>query len=90
LVKQTVLWFGLASLLQAQSVLTTFAGTDWVFPGDGKPALNVPIGDLSGITLDPDGNPCDRGQQRLHGRASAGRRQIQSARWERILPAHVS
>jgi DNA-binding beta-propeller fold protein YncE len=41
----------------AQGVMTTAVGTDWVFPGDGLPALNAPFGILPGITLDPAGNP---------------------------------
>src|SRR5215471_13149320 len=41
----------------AQGVITTFAGTDWVFPGDGKPAIDAPLGSLGGITVDPGGNP---------------------------------
>jgi uncharacterized protein (TIGR03437 family) len=47
-----------AQHLTAQQVMTTFAGTDWVFPGDGKLAINAPLGNnLSGIALDTDGNP---------------------------------
>ncbi len=55
--KRTVL-IGLAaaSLLQAQSILTTFAGTDFVFPV-GKPALSVGLGTIRDISLDRDGNP---------------------------------
>src|SRR5258708_1391392 len=41
-----------------QGVMTTFAGTDWVFNGDGKPALEAPLGFVSGVAIDPsDGNP---------------------------------
>ncbi len=29
---------GAAAIAAAQGVMTTFAGNDWVFPGDGKPA----------------------------------------------------
>src|SRR5690348_14672208 len=43
--------------LFAQGVITTIAGADWVFPGDGKPAMNAPLGHLSGIAVDPQGNP---------------------------------
>src|SRR5450755_3333878 len=42
--------------LHAQGVITTFAGTDWVFPGNGKPALNAPLGTINGLTFDPAGN----------------------------------
>jgi uncharacterized protein (TIGR03437 family) len=36
----------------AQNIITTFAGTDWIFPGNGKPALNAPFGALEGVTVD--------------------------------------
>jgi hypothetical protein len=42
---------------QAQGVLTTFAGNDWVFPGDGKPAVNAPLGVVFGLAIDRAGNP---------------------------------
>lgn len=55
-------WFALAlanclTPAHGQSVLTTFAGNDWVFPGDAKPAVNAPLGQLFGLTLDRAGNP---------------------------------
>lgn len=37
-------------------VTITYAGTDWIFPGDGKPALNAPLGRVTGIAVDPTGN----------------------------------
>jgi hypothetical protein len=40
----------------AQGVVTTFAGTDWLFPGDGKPAIDASLGVVSGITVDQPGN----------------------------------
>lgn len=43
--------------LGAQGVMTTFAGTDLVFNGDGKAALSVAFNVLGGISLDPGGNP---------------------------------
>jgi len=50
-----VLLFALAVCLSAQQVVTTFAGTEWVFPGNGAPALDAPLGpDLTG-TVDPQG-----------------------------------
>lgn len=42
---------------RAQGVMTTFAGNDWVFPGDGKPAVNAPLGIVFGLTIDNAGNP---------------------------------
>ena len=41
----------------AQGIITTYAGTDWIFHGDGKPALSAVFGDLSGIAVDPNGDP---------------------------------
>jgi uncharacterized protein (TIGR03437 family) len=37
-------------------VITTFAGGPFLFTGDGKPAVNAPLGSIYGITLDPSGN----------------------------------
>src|SRR4030095_1149630 len=41
-----------------QRVLTTIAGTDWLFPGEGRPAINAPLSGTVGIdvALDRDGN----------------------------------
>ena len=36
----------------AQSVITTFAGTDANFTGDGQPALNAGLGLMTGIAVD--------------------------------------
>lgn len=43
-------------VLSAQNVITTIAGVDPVFSGDGQPALNVPIGYLNGVATDSAGN----------------------------------
>ena len=57
--------FGLVSSLQGQAIVTTIAGTDWLFPGDGGKAINAPLGGGYGpdIALDPQGNLyiCDPG-----------------------------
>ena len=45
-----------AARLPAQPLITTVAGTDFVFHGDGQPALNAPIGNVAGIAVDPAGN----------------------------------
>ena len=45
-----------ASPLAAQGIITTLAGADWVFPGDGSPALDAPLGGVSGLSLDAGGN----------------------------------
>ena len=34
-----------------QGVLTTVAGTDWLFPGDGQPAVNAPLSASNGPDL---------------------------------------
>src|SRR5215472_4081942 len=48
---------GICSGAMAQGIITTYAGTDWIFHGDGKPALSAVFGDLGGIAIDPHGNP---------------------------------
>lgn len=40
----------------AQRVITTIAGADWLFPGDGKPALNAPLSGSLGLDLAVDRN----------------------------------
>jgi len=45
-----------AAVASAQRVITTFVGTSLVFPGDGKPAINAPLGRIDGLTMDPAGN----------------------------------
>ena len=42
-----------AGLLHAQGVITTVAGTDWIFPGAAAPALAAPIGLPTGLAIDP-------------------------------------
>ena len=41
--------------LAAQGIITTLAGADWVFPGAGGPALDAPLGGVSGLALDTGG-----------------------------------
>ncbi|HYL76092.1 MAG TPA: hypothetical protein VEU96_17915 [Bryobacteraceae bacterium] len=43
-------------VLSAQNVITTLAGVDSVFSGDGQPAINVPIGYINGVATDSAGN----------------------------------
>jgi uncharacterized protein (TIGR03437 family) len=40
----------------AQNVITTFAGADWLFPGDGRPAINAPLGGTLSLDLAIDRN----------------------------------
>jgi len=46
----------LAAALPAQNVITTIAGIDPSFTGNGQPALNVPIGYVNGAATDGAGN----------------------------------
>jgi uncharacterized protein (TIGR03437 family) len=50
------LWLVGFGLARAQAVITTFAGTDAVFTGDGQPALNAGLGLITGIAVDASGN----------------------------------
>ena len=40
----------------AQSIISTVAGTDWVFNADGRPALEAPIGEPRGVFPAADGS----------------------------------
>src|SRR5436305_3545396 len=42
----------------AQGVITTIEGTDWLFPADGRPAINAPLNRSLGldVTVDKSGN----------------------------------
>ena len=40
----------------AQGIITTFAGTDATFAGDGQPALSAGLGLITGIAVDHSGN----------------------------------
>jgi uncharacterized protein (TIGR03437 family) len=46
----------LPAALAAQNVITTIAGIDPVFNGDGKPAVSVGIGYINGVATDGSGN----------------------------------
>jgi trimeric autotransporter adhesin len=46
----------LSALACQGQVITTVAGTDWVFPTYTLPALTAPMGRLSGMVLQPDGS----------------------------------
>jgi uncharacterized protein (TIGR03437 family) len=50
------LWLAGIGLGSAQAVITTFAGTDAEFTGDGQPALNAGLGLITGIAVDASGN----------------------------------
>src|ERR1700732_3711657 len=40
----------------SQSIISTVAGTEWFFPGDGKPAISAPLGRPYNAAIDPQGN----------------------------------
>ena len=44
------------SLSQAQNIITTLAGTRFIFPADGIAATNAPVGTVSGVSADRRGN----------------------------------
>ncbi len=46
----------LAAALPAQNIITTIAGIDPSFTGNGQPGLNVPIGYVNGVATDGAGN----------------------------------
>ena len=50
-----VLAWAAAAPLAAQGIITTLAGADWVFSGDGGSALDAPLGGVSGLSLDDNG-----------------------------------
>jgi len=51
----------------SQGIITTFAGSPWLFPGDGRPALQAPLGGVTGldVLVDNKGNYyiCDTDNQ---------------------------
>src|SRR5258708_26261868 len=56
-VPHCVLLFALlAGALPAQNVITTIAGLDPIFNGDGKPAASVPVGYINRVATDASGN----------------------------------
>lgn len=46
----------LARPASPQGIITTIAGTEYLFPGDGKLARDAPLGEIYGVTVDRDGN----------------------------------
>jgi trimeric autotransporter adhesin len=46
----------LASSVGAQQVITTFAGSDFVFSGDGQPGVNVALAQPTSLAFDASGN----------------------------------
>ncbi|HEU0124545.1 MAG TPA: hypothetical protein VFQ91_28700 [Bryobacteraceae bacterium] len=52
---KSLLFALLALSVTAQQIITTFAGTEWVFPGNGRPALSAPFSAVVATTVDPQG-----------------------------------
>lgn len=51
-----LLAFLLPAVGLAQGVMTTLAGADWTFPSTPADALKAPIGQISAVAVDPNGN----------------------------------
>src|ERR1700690_2589132 len=47
-------FFCFATAALSQGVITTVAGTDWLFPGNGGPATNAPLRQTFGLDLSVD------------------------------------
>jgi uncharacterized protein (TIGR03437 family) len=45
-----------AAAASCQGLITTVAGTDWLFPANGKAARNAPLGRVAGVAIDNAGN----------------------------------
>jgi hypothetical protein len=39
-----------------QGVIATFAGSEWVFGADGRPGIDAPLGEITGVAVDASGN----------------------------------
>lgn len=48
--------FSFATATLPQRVITVVVGTDWLFPGDGRPAINAPLSGDFGLDLAVDRN----------------------------------
>lgn len=47
--------FALTCVQAQERIITTAVGTDWLFNGDGKPALDAPLGFARAVAVGPDG-----------------------------------
>ena len=54
--RAALLLLALAGGAAAQNVITTIAGVDAAFNGDGQLAVTVPIGYVNGVATDKAGN----------------------------------
>ena len=55
-IRLALVFCAVTSFASAQNIITTYAGSDWVFPGAGKPAINAPLIQVSGVAADAAGN----------------------------------
>src|SRR5689334_14656154 len=46
---------GLAGRAHAQPIISTLAGSDYQFDGDGKRAIQAPLGSIAGVAVDSQG-----------------------------------
>ncbi len=53
--RRSFLAAALCATSYAQRIITTIAGTEYLFPGDGRPAVNAPLGEISGVAVDAAG-----------------------------------
>src|ERR1039458_1994407 len=51
-----VLVFGMCATSLFGQVITTVAGSTWLFPTSSVPALSAPLGSLEGVVVDAQGN----------------------------------
>jgi uncharacterized protein (TIGR03437 family) len=49
-------YLGFCAPASGQGIITTVAGSNWVFPPNVTMALNAPLGQVSGVTVDSHGN----------------------------------
>lgn len=52
----TLVFFAAPFSSCAQGIITTVAGTTWIFRGAGGPAINAPLGAINGVAVDSAGN----------------------------------
>ena len=67
-------YLGFCSQANGQGIITTVAGSNWVFPANVTVALNAPLGQVSGVTVDSHGNVylADLGNARIFAVSPTG------------------
>ncbi len=46
----------LSTIVCGQNLITTLVGTEYLFPGDARPAVDAPLGSVEGVAVDRDGS----------------------------------